>query len=330
MVQISGGEPTIHPHFWSILDLAKAKPIKHLMLNTNGIKIAHEAGFAERLADYAPGFEVYLQFDSLVNKTTQQLRGAKLVDSHEKALAKLDALNLSTTLVVTLQAGLNDHEIGAIIDKALSHRCCRGVAEQSQIFSLNDIVPVPCNPDTLAMGYALKLPDRPAANQDDAPATSHTVPLTRYLDPQTLLNGASNTIVFEHDADFKARAAAQLFKVMSTNHSPESQANCLSDLLCCLPQIEAPNLSYDNVFRVMIVQFMDAHNLDIRALKKSCIHFARPDGTLIPFEAFNLLYREQNAEKLQRVRAAISDFQAARNTPTETSVMFPAVKPVCR
>ncbi len=249
VVQISGGEPTIHPHFWSILDLAKAKPIKHLMLNTNGIKIAHEAGFAERLADYAPGFEVYLQFDSLVNKTTQRLRGAKLVDSHEKALAKLDALNLSTTLVVTLQAGLNDHEIGAIIDKALSHRCCRGVtfqpiqaagrlaakhgpsqrltvsavrrmiAEQSQIFSLNDIVPVPCNPDTLAMGYALKLPDKPAANQGNTPTTSHTVPLTRYLDPQTLLNGASNTIVFEHDADFKARAATQLFKVMSTNHS---------------------------------------------------------------------------------------------------------------
>jgi uncharacterized radical SAM superfamily Fe-S cluster-containing enzyme len=36
VVQISGGEPTIHPEFFKIMDIAKSKPIKHLMLNTNG------------------------------------------------------------------------------------------------------------------------------------------------------------------------------------------------------------------------------------------------------------------------------------------------------
>ncbi|HET7897275.1 MAG TPA: radical SAM protein, partial [Flavisolibacter sp.] len=40
VVQISGGEPTIHPDFFAILDVAKTKPIKHLMVNTNGIRIA--------------------------------------------------------------------------------------------------------------------------------------------------------------------------------------------------------------------------------------------------------------------------------------------------
>src|SRR5437588_5005433 len=63
VVQISGGEPTIHPEFFRILDLAKARPIKHLMLNTNGVRIANDPEFARRLADYMPGFEVYLQFD---------------------------------------------------------------------------------------------------------------------------------------------------------------------------------------------------------------------------------------------------------------------------
>ncbi len=339
VVQISGGEPTIHPDFWAILDMAKSKPIKHLMLNTNGVRIASEEGFAERLATYAPGFEVYLQFDSLTDSTTQKLRGAKLTKMHDKALAKLDELNLSTTLVVTVQQDLNDHEIGAIINKALSHRCCRGVtlqpvqsagrlsvaqqssknrltvsavrrmiAEQSDVFQLGDIVPVPCNPDTLAMGYAIRLGD----NNTDGNADNNVMPLTRYLDPQTLVEGDANTIVFEHDADFKNRAIEQLFKVMSTNHSPESQANCLSDLLCCLPQIDAPALSYDNVFRIMIVQFMDAHNLDIRALKKSCIHFAQPDGKLIPFESFNLLYRDKNADKLAEIRANIDRSNQAR------------------
>src|SRR5450755_168958 len=40
VVQISGGEPTIHPDFFKILDMAKSRPIKHLMVNTNGVKIA--------------------------------------------------------------------------------------------------------------------------------------------------------------------------------------------------------------------------------------------------------------------------------------------------
>ncbi|WP_187367131.1 hypothetical protein [Massilia mucilaginosa] len=67
-----------------------------------------------------------------------------------------------------------------------------------------------------------------------------------------------------------------IFKLFATNHSPESQANCLSESMCCLPLIDAPaGLGYENVFRALIVQFMDAYSLDVPALKKSCIHFAQ-------------------------------------------------------
>jgi hypothetical protein len=61
-------------------------------------------------------------------------------------------------------------------------------------------------------------------------------------------------------------------------------------LLCCLRQIQGWVLKYDNVFRVLIMQFIDARNFDLRAMKKSCVHIAQPDCRLIPFEAFNLLY----------------------------------------
>ena len=60
------------------------------------------------------------------------------------------------------------------------------------------------------------------------------------------------------------------------------------------------------MFRVLIVQFMDAHSLDIRALKKSCIHIAQPDGRLIPFESFNLFYRDQRAEILAQIRGELT------------------------
>ena len=131
--------------------------------------------------------------------------------------------------------------------------------------------------------------------------------LTRYLDPTTLVEASSNTIVFERDPQLKS----QVFKLFSTNHSPESQASCLSELMCCLPQISAPaGLDYSRVFRVLIVQFMDARGLDIRALKKSCIHFARPDGKMIPFESYNLFYRDERAVTLAALRAELDRFHA--------------------
>ncbi|TXI17763.1 MAG: radical SAM protein [Roseateles sp.] len=328
VVQISGGEPTLHPQFFDILDAARARPIKHLMVNTNGLRIAQDAAFAERLARYAPGLEVYLQFDSLKREALMDLRGADLRRPHEEALARLEALGLSTTLVMTVKRGVNDDEIGDVIRHGQAFSCVRGVtlqpiqnagrvqaydaakhrltvselrrriAEQSGVFTAADVLPVPCNPDTLAMAYAIR-------GQD---AANGLVPLTRYLDPATLLAGERSTIVFEGDPALKHA----VFKLFSTNHSPESGANCLSELLCCLPRIDAPRLSYRDVFRVLIVQFMDAQSLDIRALKKSCIHIAQPDGRLIPFEAYNLFYRDDRAGLLGQIRQELSQARTQR------------------
>src|SRR4051812_3308166 len=127
IVQVSGGEPTTHPDFFAILDACRRRPIRHLMLNTNGVRIAEEDGFAERLAAYAPRFEIYLQFDSLRAEPLKALRGRDLRDVRMRALDRLDRLNLSTTLVVTARRGLNDDEFGDIVRFALGRRCVRGV-----------------------------------------------------------------------------------------------------------------------------------------------------------------------------------------------------------
>lgn len=315
VVQISGGEPTIHPQFFEILDIAKRKPIKHLMVNTNGIRIAQDPGFAERLATYMPDFELYLQFDSFSPETLQTLRGKDLTEIHTKAIEKLNELNLSTTLVVTAQKGLNDHEYGAIIDYALQQRCVRGVTfqpvqvagrfdhnpdqnrltltevrsgimAQSKLFTPNDIIPVPCNPDALAMGYALKL-------------GGQVFPLTRYIDPAMLLdNNSKNTIVYEQDTSLHEH----LIKIFSTGISVDKATADMNQLLCCLPQVYAPGLAYENLFRIIIMRFIDAYDFDVRSIKKSCVHIVSKDGRIIPFETMNLFYRDYKVKRLEEVR----------------------------
>jgi len=42
------------------------------MVNTNGVRIAKDEGFAKQLASYMPDFEIYLQFDSFKPEVLQK------------------------------------------------------------------------------------------------------------------------------------------------------------------------------------------------------------------------------------------------------------------
>lgn len=314
VVQISGGEPTLHPQLFEILDYAKSLPIKHLMLNTNGIRIAKDFDFAQRLASYAPDFEVYLQFDSFRKEALQSMRGADLTTIREEALRHLNTLDLSTTLVMTIQKNLNDDEIGKIIDFALEQKCVRGVTlqptqiagrldnfdaltnritltevrrkilEQTDVFNADDLIPVPCNPDALMMGYALKV-------------AGNVIPLTRYVNPADLLDNSRNTIVYEQDEQLRDK----MINLFSTGNSVQGATDKMHSLLCCLPQVLAPSLTYNNLFRVIIMQFIDAYNFDVRTIKKSCVHIVNKNCKIIPFETMNLFYRDQKIEYLQQL-----------------------------
>ncbi|MEW5848926.1 MAG: radical SAM protein [Myxococcota bacterium] len=317
VVQLSGGEPTLHPEFFRIMDAAKARPIKHLMLNTNGIRIANDAAFAERLSTYRKGFEVYLQFDSLREGPLRTLRGADLREVRRKAVERLNELGISTTLVVTLQKGLNDDEVGDLLRYAVQQRCVRGVTfqpiqsagrlehfnpatdrltlsevrrnilEQWDVFQPADVIPVPCHPDCLAMGYALKV-------------EGQVLPLTRMVDPEVLLRGERNTIIYERSPSLRDH----VFRLFSTSHSPESSTAALTNLLCCLPPVQVPEgITYENVFRVLIMQFLDPHNFDVRSVKKTCVHIVHPDGRIIPFDTYNMFYRDDREQQLVALRA---------------------------
>ena len=318
VVQISGGEPTMHPEFFRVLDAAKARPIRHLMVNTNGVKIAESEAFTAQLASYAPDLEIYLQFDSFERDPLVALRGVDLRAVRTKALERLNNHGISTTLVVTLKKGLNDHEIGRIIDFAIEQPCVRGVTfqpiqdagrtdsfdastdrltltevrrkilEQTAVFRAEDVIPVPCHPDALAMAYALKLAGK-------------VTPLTGMIAPDVLINAGRNTILYEQDQAVRDG----VFKLFATNHSPTSGATTLRELLCCLPSVLVPeHLGYENIFRVIIMQFIDQHAFDVRSVKKSCVHIVHPDGRIIPFDTYNLFYRDGlEARVLQPIRA---------------------------
>jgi len=304
LVQISGGEPTIHPEFFEILDAAKRRPIRHLMVNTNGVRIARDPAFADRLAGYMPRFEVYLQFDSLKRDALMEIRGADLSSIREEALAALDARGVSTTLVMTVKKGVNDDEIAEIIRDALQWKCVRGVtiqpvqdagrnedfdpkrhrivlsevrmrAAEAGVFTLDDLIPLPCNPEQISIAYGLRHGET-------------ILPLTALIPRALLVAEAPNTVAFENFPGLHQKVL-DLFSLPGASGDASEK---ISALLCCLPEIKAPeSLGYSSTFRVVISQFLDRWNFDLGGVKRSCVHFVEPDGRIFPFDTYNTFYR---------------------------------------
>jgi uncharacterized radical SAM superfamily Fe-S cluster-containing enzyme len=316
LLQLSGGEPTIHPQILEIIAAAKRRPIRHIMLNTNGIRIAEEPDFVKQLAGFKPGFEVYLQFDSLRASVHKNLRGADLTRIRVQALEALERENISTTLVVVVKAGQNDDELGEIIDFALKWNCVRGITfqpiqdagrnegfapERDRIvlsdirrriieagtpFTAGDIIPLPCNPESIAIGYALR-------------NGRNIAPITSFFPRDMLVEALPNAITFEKYPALHA----QVLNFFSLSTAECNNPEKLNALLCCLPEVPVPEgFGYENIFRIAIVEFMDQHNFCIGRVKRSCIHFVTPAGQIIPFETYNMFYRDAAA----RARMAVS------------------------
>jgi uncharacterized radical SAM superfamily Fe-S cluster-containing enzyme len=304
LVQISGGEPTLHPDFFAILDAVRARPIRHVMINTNGLRIAREPEFVARLAQNKRGLEIYLQFDSLSRDGLINLRGADLRKIRQQALENLERQGLSTTLVVTVKRGVNDHEIGDIVRHALTWQCVRGVTLQpvqdagrnenfdkdtdrimlseirrrvveTGVFGEADMIPLPCNPESISIGYGLR-------------KGTTVLPLTSMVPQQELLAMLPNTISPEKYPVLREK----FIELFSLSSGALNTGQRVAEFLCCLPAVEVPaDLGYENVFRVTIVQFLDRFNFCIGNVKRSCIHFVTEKGEIIPFDTYNLFYR---------------------------------------
>jgi uncharacterized radical SAM superfamily Fe-S cluster-containing enzyme len=319
VVQFSGGEPTIHPQLIEILAMAKKKRIKAIMINTNGVRIARDEEFVRQLTAFKGSFEVYLQFDGFRHSTYESLRGLDLRAVKEQAIANLTKYEIPVNLTATIKRGVNEDEIGEIVKFGVAQKMVRGItfqpitnvgrydnfnaldrttvpdvinaiAEQSDgMFCKSDFVPLPCHSDCISMTYAYVKGEK-------------VMPLPRYIDVKAYLDVIANQINFRVD-DMKSVVGEALMRLWSAS-MPLSTVNALHDFSCCLPvapqalsQQEHAPILYENMFRIVIIAFMDAWNFDVRSAKKCCVHHVLPDGKIIPFCSYNTLHRPKYMHK---------------------------------
>ena len=100
------------------------------MINTNGIRLARDPAFLEAVAEWKHRAEIYLQFDSFEDTAYRQLRGESLVETKLRAIDALGAAGMRTILVCTVQSGVNENEVGKIVQFAQKRPWITGASFQ--------------------------------------------------------------------------------------------------------------------------------------------------------------------------------------------------------
>jgi len=315
VLQFSGGEPTIHPEILTMLRAAKRRPIKYVMLNTNGMRLARDARFVAQLAELGP--TIYLQFDGLMAETSIRLRGKDLVEEKRRALDRLARAGLKAILVAAIEHGVNEHEVGPLVRFALAHPAVRGItfqpvthvarhlpfdpmeritipdvireieAQTDGLFGQQDFVPVPCCfPTCSSVTYAYVDGER-------------VTPLPRVLDVHRYLDYIANRTVPELSAEVR-RALEGLWSASAIPGTARAadQFACAS---CGLDLDRGVSDLADRIFMITVKDFMDAYTFNVKSVMKCCVEVLAPDGRMIPFCAYNTLgYREQVRAQLGR------------------------------
>ncbi|MCY2980311.1 MAG: radical SAM protein [Planctomycetota bacterium] len=328
VLQISGGEPTTHPQLEQIIRYALDQPIDYIMLNTNGIRLAKDHALVEWLAQHKDRIEIYLQMDGVSDAVHQALRGEPLANIKLTALENVGRAGLHVTLVAALQAGVNEQELGDLLNLAkarpwisglslqpatysgrhflpeeLEQRittpdCISLLCEQSNgLFRDEDFFPLPCaHPNCHVLSLAFR-------------HNGELVPLTRFVDAKLNLDLLANGLSFTRE---EGKRLVQQYLARN---------NCCGPSGCCdstdgkaavvqgLPVLTDPKTSDEAVaqrffeqalqkqiggeqlFRITITSFLDAYNFDVRRVMKCCTHHVLPSGHIIPFCAYNVLYR---------------------------------------
>ena len=357
--QLSGGEPTVHPQFAEVLEYALSREIDYVMINTNGIRLAKDDELVELVARHKNRVEVYFQMDGLDDRVNEALRGERLLETKLAALDRLGEAGVHVTLVCTLQGGVNDGEMGPLVEFGLARPhitgisfqpatysgrhvlpeelerritfpdVIRGVAQQTQgLFAESDFLPLPCahpNCHQIAIAYR---------------TGGSAVPVSRFIDAQENFDLLANGISFTRDkareliGQYLARQSccggncgeSSGFRVQgSEERDQSSEITGRKSLALPLPPspslplslpastspsddffagILAQRIGAENLFRITITSFLDAYNFDVRRLMKCCTHHVLPSGHVIPFCAYNVLYREGHVPLPQLIQFA--------------------------
>jgi len=280
ILQLSGGEPTLHPQFFELIAWCREnEKIDYVLVNSNGVRLAGDKSFGEQLKEsVAYGhFQFYLQFDGPDLPGEIELRGADLRKMKHKAIERAGELGIPMTLAMTVIPE-NLEQLWKTVEYGLQFEHVRGVAFQPMFgsgrshekeaarlntadlilglvgqsdgqLSFDDFTPLPCgDPNCATIGYLMKMGGE-----------IHSI--SEFVDFGTLQGFISDRVRY------------RLEDLAKCGCESEPLGKLLHDL----------EMDERHTFRLFIKPFMDGEDWDQDRIDRCCTHVIRPDGALDSF-----------------------------------------------
>jgi uncharacterized radical SAM superfamily Fe-S cluster-containing enzyme len=291
-VQLTGGEAVLHPEFWEMVAFLHAQPVKKIYLPTNGIAFA-DAGVAARCAPFQDKLMVLLQFDGQQPDTNHAMRDANTVRVRDQVIENLGRLGIHLQLTMTITLGVNDHEVGWVVETGLRHAHVKVVALQPVTYSGRyELAQEPVRRLTLSdcvKAVATQVHRRTNPGDFKPIPCSHpncgwitlfvqrfgvTANISRHIDLGQAMNQVSNRTMLDSD---------ELRSVVGTNQ------NGLVNRVGLWAGRKL--IRSTDVFAVAIKPFMDRFNYDQDRISACCHHLLDTKGNPVSFCEYNARLR---------------------------------------
>lgn len=315
VLQISGGEPSLHPDMLEMVRIAYKKGFKQVYVNTNGIKLAKRE-YAEKIARFEYPIYLYLQFDGLDSKTYAALRGSeRLSEVKQRALKNCEELGIEAIPIMTLTKGINDSEVKDFLDVSVASSAVNKVmiqpamysgryvnprrldrltasdtidliVAQSGVFTKEDFTPIPCgDPNCFRMALAIR-------------GENGLIPVSRYFPSFDQWEDEKIAKELESVSDtFDDAEALSAMLAWSVEHGAISQLeeDEIDELLeaVALASVKKGEAGWQGLFAIGIKPFMDAYTYDQDRIDGCCAHIASREGEPVSFCQYNAINRAQ-------------------------------------
>jgi len=318
IINISGGEPTLHPNLLEILDIANRSEIITLTISTNGKRFLEDENLLLELKKR--NAFIAFQFDGFDETAYKVLRGQNVLEEKLKILQLLEKHDIATSLTMTVMNGVNNAEIGKVTNYFLQKDFIKSLMFQPVNFSnpnleysIDKVITIPDIAQEIAQGTANKIKESEIINVP----CSHTscfaatyllkidegefIPIPRLVAINDYLDIIKNRSMpgFQSSSYEKIKECIYDFWSVS-GLQPESKKilKAIKGILCELENTgtiaEPKNLfkiAEKQLKSIFIHNFMDGYNFDFDRVVKCCHHYPKGQKKLIPCCIYNNLMR---------------------------------------
>lgn len=321
IINFTGGEPTLHPQLLDFLQMCRDAGIRRLTISTNGLRLRDEA-YVRKLA--ALDARIVLSLDTFRPETDHLLLGANTVKTKLHVLDLLEQYDVATTILPAVAAGLNDDEVGDLLQLVLDRPHIRSLELHTLTFTGQggigfqrsaritipdlharideategritgrDFVPSPlAHPHCYSICYLLCLDGGgfvPLARLTSRAQLFDLLADSLYIEPREKLEQVFRDLIDDLWADPGRIADSALvlktIKRLLNEMFPSGRA---------LSILERQKIAERTIKAIYIHSHMDEENFDVARIMKCPVGVPQEDGGNIPTCSYNVLYREKD------------------------------------